>query len=315
MRVFALILGFMGVCLLAAAPQAAQAQATRTWISGVGDDANPCSRTAPCKTWPGAISKTAAGGEIDVLDPGGFGTVTIAKAITLDGNTGAIGSILASGVPGVTVNAGASDKIILRNMTINGISQTAGPGTIGVNFIAGQSLSLVNVNIMNFSGNCVSFQPATRATLAIDRSNFDNCAGGALIVVNGLAGGGVNRVDISNSVFKNSSYGITVGAASQVNIFNSVIAKGATGGVLANAQGAQVVIQNSMISDNTSFGLNATNGGGISIGGSSVINNTGVGVSNDALGSPPSATATWKNNYFAGNTGGDGTFTIQLTTK
>src|SRR5262245_4902952 len=73
----------------------AQAQATRTWISGVGDDANPCSRTAPCKTFAGAISKTAASGEINVIDPGGFGSVTITKAITIDGNS-AHASILAA---------------------------------------------------------------------------------------------------------------------------------------------------------------------------------------------------------------------------
>src|SRR5262245_48964588 len=64
---------------------AAYAQATRTWVSGVGDDVNPCSRTAPCKTFAGAISKTAAGGEISVLDPGGFGGVTITKSITING--------------------------------------------------------------------------------------------------------------------------------------------------------------------------------------------------------------------------------------
>src|SRR6266550_3184428 len=77
----------------------AQAQATRTWVSGVGDDANPCSRTAPCKTFAGAISKTAVGGEIDALDPGGFGAVTVTKSITLDGCC--ITSILASGTTGV----------------------------------------------------------------------------------------------------------------------------------------------------------------------------------------------------------------------
>src|ERR1041385_4764476 len=75
----------------------AQAQATRTWVSGVGDDANPCSRTAPCKTFAGAISKTATGGEISVLDPGGFGGVTITKAITLSGD-GELASILVTGV-------------------------------------------------------------------------------------------------------------------------------------------------------------------------------------------------------------------------
>ena len=92
------------------------AQASRTWISGVGDDANPCSRTFPCKTFAGAISKTAAGGEIDVLDPGGFGAVTITKAITLDGGYGQVGSILAAGGSnGILVAAGINDTVVIRN--------------------------------------------------------------------------------------------------------------------------------------------------------------------------------------------------------
>src|SRR5690349_24228785 len=90
-----------------------QAQATRTWVSGVGDDVNPCSRTAPCKTWAGAISKTAAGGIIDALDPGGFGTVTATKSITFDGH-GTLASVLGSGTNGINVND----------------STTASPGTI-----------------------------------------------------------------------------------------------------------------------------------------------------------------------------------------
>src|ERR1700709_963455 len=98
--------------VLSSAP--AQAQATRTWVSGVGDDANPCSRTAPCKTFPGAISKTAAGGEIDTLDPGGFGAVTVVKAITLASEGSGEASILVAGTNGVTVNAGGNDVIILR---------------------------------------------------------------------------------------------------------------------------------------------------------------------------------------------------------
>src|SRR5258705_5473821 len=89
---------------LAMAATFVQAQATRTWVSGVGDDANPCSRTAPCKTFAGAISKTAAHGEIDALDPGGFGSVTITKSITIDGGTGAgWASILNAGVAGITI--------------------------------------------------------------------------------------------------------------------------------------------------------------------------------------------------------------------
>src|SRR6266481_8282985 len=108
------------ICLWSSA---AQAQATRTWVSGVGDDANPCSRTAPCKTFAGAISKTAAGGEIDALDPGGYGAVTITKGITIDGGGGQVASVLVSGTNGIVVAAGANDVVILRNLRITGIAQ------------------------------------------------------------------------------------------------------------------------------------------------------------------------------------------------
>ena len=96
----------------------ANAQATRTWVSGVGDDANPCSRTAPCKTYAGAISKTAAGGEISTLDPGGFGALTITKAITVNGD-GTLAGILNAGVSGIIVNAGVNDVVYIRNLSIN----------------------------------------------------------------------------------------------------------------------------------------------------------------------------------------------------
>src|SRR5512147_929574 len=113
----------------------AQAQATRTWVSGVGDDANPCSRTAPCKTFAGAISKTAAGGEIDALDSAGFGAVTITKAITIDGSA-VLASVLGTGVNGIVVAAGATDVVILRGLSLNG----AGTGLAGVRFNTGKAL-------------------------------------------------------------------------------------------------------------------------------------------------------------------------------
>src|SRR3954469_14971374 len=106
------------------------AQATRTWVSAVGDDVNPASRTAPCKTFAGAISKTAAGGEINVIDPGGFGALTITKSITIDGGGGQEASVLVQGTNGIVVAAGASDTVTLRNIRINGVSS----GLNGIRF-------------------------------------------------------------------------------------------------------------------------------------------------------------------------------------
>ena len=145
----ALALGF-ALPIFASAP--AHAQATRTWVSGVGDDANPCSRTAPCKTFAGAISKTATAGEINCLDPGGFGTVTITKSMTLNCHE-VLGSILASGVPGVTVNAtAAGSKVILRGLQINGVvGGTAVAGTIGVRILAAAVVSIEDTVITQFA--------------------------------------------------------------------------------------------------------------------------------------------------------------------
>src|SRR5581483_11927768 len=108
-RTLAALAAFATTVLLFAAP--ASAQATRTWVSGVGDDANPCSRTAPCKTFAGAISKTAPSGEINVLDPGGFGAVTITKSITIS-SVGFEAGVLVSGTNGIVINAGTGDRVI-----------------------------------------------------------------------------------------------------------------------------------------------------------------------------------------------------------
>ena len=129
---------YLAVALLLASATVASAQATRTWVSGVGDDVNPCSRTAPCKTFAGAISKTAVDGEIDALDPGGFGAVTITKSVTIDGCC--MVGILASGTTGVIVNitnaADVRKTVRLRNISING----AATGVNGSRFLAGSKL-------------------------------------------------------------------------------------------------------------------------------------------------------------------------------
>src|SRR5215468_2860444 len=136
-------------------------QASRTWVSGVGDDANPCSRTAPCKTFAGAISKTAPGGEIDALDPAGYGALTITKAITLDGGGGQVASVLVAGTNGIVVQAGASDVVIIRNLRINGISGSGNGGFNGIRFLSGKLLSIENCTIFGFNNSGIDIEPSS----------------------------------------------------------------------------------------------------------------------------------------------------------
>src|SRR3954471_2626024 len=131
--------------LLAISP--AYAQATRTWVLGVGDDANPCARTAPCKTFAGAISKTAANGEINVLDPGGYGAVTITKAISIIAD-GDLAGVLVSGTNGIIVNAGATDAVLLRGLDINGVG-AASPS--GVQITNAKTVTIERSLIMGFT--------------------------------------------------------------------------------------------------------------------------------------------------------------------
>jgi hypothetical protein len=201
----------------------AQAQATRTWISGVGDDVNPCSRTAPCKTFPGAISKTAAGGEIDTLDPGGFGAVTVTKAITLADEGVGEGGILVAGTNGVTVNCATDPNcvVIVRGLQIDG----GPPGSnslSGIRFIAGKALEVQNCAIRNFTGGSpngygINFNPnGLNSQLDVSdtviSTNGQQGAGsgtGAGIFVQPQAGGSA-RVSIVNVKLLNNSNGIRI---------------------------------------------------------------------------------------------------------
>ena len=167
-------------CSIMIAATQAGAQATRTFVSGVGDDFNPCSRTAPCKTFSGAINKTAAGGEINCLDPGGFGAVTITKSITIDCE-GTMGSALASSTTGVLLNA-AGIIVTLRNLNING-GTPALPGVNGIRYLSAARLNVENVRIFNFAS-----------------ASAGNANG---ISINPTSGGS-HRVHVSNSVIRNN---------------------------------------------------------------------------------------------------------------
>jgi hypothetical protein len=202
----------------------AMAQATRTWVSGVGDDVNPCSRTAPCKTFAGAISKTAASGEINCLDSGGFGAVTITKAITIR-CVGVVAAILVSGTNGITINAGATDKVVLDGLDIQGLG-SVGNALNGVNILQARDVLIVNTTITGFTaagaGNGVKVAGATQTRVTIQNSLIFGNTNGVLVAPPGAP---TNSVKISTTKFDtNSANGISlVGAGASGYLSDSVI--------------------------------------------------------------------------------------------
>jgi len=227
----------------------AHAQATRTWVSGVGDDANPCSRTAPCKTFAGAISKTAPSGEISALDPGGFGALTITKAITINGD-GTLAGILSAGVNGIIVNAGVNDVVNIRGISING-DGPANSGLAGIKYLAGKHLHVENCTIYGFTGG---------SSFGIEGANA-----------------GAGEMSITNTSITNCNIGIRASsnASNSTSISNVRINRGAFG---IDILGGNATVSNSVISHQSSIGAVAEGSAVLNVVGSAVTNN-GTGVS------------------------------------
>lgn len=253
----------------------AQAQATRTWVSGVGDDANPCSRTAPCKTFAGAISKTAPCGEISVLDPGGFGAVTITKAITINGD-GTLAGILAASVNGVIVNAGVNDVVTLRSISINGVCTTLN----GIRYLAGKHLHVENCSISNFTGaSSFGIEGANvgAGEMSIENVSITNCTIGIRASANAS-----NTTSIHNSEIHRGTFGVDV-LGGRATISNSVITNQSNSGIAS--EGSSVVNVVSTVVVNNATGVNVfTAGSTTNLANSDVFgNSTGVLVTAGAV--------------------------------
>jgi hypothetical protein len=204
----------------------ASAQATRTWVSGVGDDANPCSRTAPCKTFAGAISKTAASGEINCLDPAGFGAVTITKAITILCEPVSNGGVLVGGTNGITISAGANDRVVLKGLDFEGLAPTASAGLNGIQINSALEVIIIDCIIRNFTKNGVNMTSSVANSVTFIQNSFiaNNGTSGTANTggVNVQGSGGVANILALNKTEGNANYSAQVtGSANTLTMTRS----------------------------------------------------------------------------------------------
>jgi hypothetical protein len=281
----------------------AQAQATRTWVSGVGDDVNPCSRTAPCKTWAGAISKTAACGEIDALDPGGFGAVTITKSITLDG-TGTMASILASLTTGITINAAATDVITIRGISINGSCN----GLRGMNILQAKTVNVEDCVIFRFAGPGILVNETSDLALNVRNTVVRDNTGPGIQTFTSSASLKV-RTTLEHVNLTGNQHGLHARSGSFVTARNSVFSNNTTNGIFADAAAANsavVFAHANQISNNGGSGVRAGNAGNVGTSGVEISQNMiNTNVGNGALVSTNGVINTFSNNSIQGN-GTDG---------
>jgi hypothetical protein len=305
-------------------PSAASAQATRTWVSGVGDDVNPCSRTAPCKTFAGAISKTAAGGIIMPMDDGGFGTLTITKPITVDGGHHSAGALSSGGINGINININPATqpanfvnngRVVLKNLKIEGntsIPSAGGfvPGLNGVRITNARNVKIINSDIGFYSRSGVAVEPDASQTTkvqVVDSYIHDN--GGAGIVV-APKGGGNAKVLARNNEIDDNACGVAVasfGLDSGFNFANDcALASLATSGFNGTSN---AFLSHNSITDGTSSGVMARGSTAtVRMTGNDVTRNASVGV----RGFEAATVLSFGNNAIADNGAGganDGGFT------
>jgi hypothetical protein len=255
---------------------AAFAQATRTWVSGTGADANPCSRTAPCQTFAGALIKTATNGEISALDPGGFGAITINKGITLNG-TGTLASILAANITGVTVNAPLStDIVIIRDVSINGAGTTTGAG---IRYLAGTSVLVDHCWIYGqrgttgVNGRGISVEKNSNGLLKVIDTVIESVGQDG---INMNTSAGIVTAMVERSRIMNSGVdGIEAVANVRLALTNSQIFRSVTGnGVHTSGANSQLNLDDTLVAHSELVGLRAIAGSSIRVSDSVIANNT-----------------------------------------
>jgi hypothetical protein len=257
----------VALVLLLVTATSAGAQATRTWVSGVGDDANPCSRTAPCKTFAGAITKTAPHGEIDVLDPGGFGAVTITQSVIIDGS-GTFGSVLVAGTNAIVVQAAPSDTVILRGLSLDGLGGSVTPGLNGIRFLTGQSLDVENCVIANFANFGIDAE-APGSTLTVADTSIRNAAAGGIQIAptSGGARAFIERTRVERGAFGVHILGDVVATLVDVSAFANTGA-----GFWAEMAPAEMNVDPSTSAGN-GVGIRATSGGVVHMAGVTLVGN------------------------------------------
>jgi hypothetical protein len=227
--VFAAILSF---------PLIVSAQANRTWVSGAGDDMNACSRTAPCRTFAGAIPKTNVAGEINVLDPGGYGTVVIGKSITIDG-TGTFGSILAAGTHGILINLTDQKKTVrLRGLSLNGL----GTATDGIRVMSGGQVFIEDVVIDGIDRHGVNVA-GSGAYVSVKNTTIRNC--GKFGINLEPSGASANAtLSIESSQVSSCEAGLFAGRGTAATVRDSAFLRNLTG---VGAEGSDVALLDCLV--------------------------------------------------------------------
>jgi len=269
-RLVAVVLLVMGIAA------GASAQATRTWVSGVGDDVNPCSRTAPCKTFAGAISKTATNGIINVIDSAGFGPVTVTKSITIDASP-FMGGVLAAGTTGIFINA-AGATVNLRGLDIEG----ATTGTNGINVAAAANVVIERCNIFGFNaaapnGNGIQISTTAPVNVVVRDTTISN---NTQMGIRATTSGVVAKLILENvRLWQNGQNGLDLVNNVQANAVRSSMSQNGASGARLEAASSSLEGYQTSFDGNGGFGLNTAGTNQVKIFECQIVHNSSGSIS------------------------------------
>ena len=297
-----LLASIFSLVLLAGA-SGAEAQATRTWISGDGDDTYPCGRTSPCKTFAGAITKTAAEGEINAIDPGGFGGVTITKSITINGQGTMAGALIGAGSNGIIVNAGVNDVVTLRNLVING----SGVGLNGIRIFQARQVHIENCTIENFVNRGILVDNTSNAiqvfihnTVIRNNTGASTPAGNSGAILLRPTSSGTVSALLDHVLMDQTTFGLRVEGNARATVNDSTASGNTTFGFHAITPGpnaASIILERVAVSNNAT-GVQAEGSAFASVRlSATIVTSNSVGLSSVTGGQLLS----WGNNRNAGN--------------
>ncbi|MDT7542048.1 MAG: hypothetical protein QOE33_1952 [Acidobacteriota bacterium] len=300
MRKVRLILNTLAVSVFyLACLSVVHAQASQTFVSSTGNDANTCTKLSPCKTFAGAQPKTAAEGEIDALDQGGFGAVTITKSLTINGGVDTFAMIHAPSVTAVTVSAATTDVVIVRNLSLDGQNT----GIDGIKITAAQEVHVEFCQIFNFTADAIEVAAAANTHLFLQESTMRDNGNAGLLV---STAAGLARATVDRCWFRGNASGLIARDFSRVMISNSLLTGNSSFGILAEAltagRPAQVNVEHSIITHNANKGIQAGSASALAnstvrISENEITNNTNEGV----LVSTNGVVETYQNNKIRGN--------------
>lgn len=266
------------------------AQLARTYVSRVGNNLNPCTRTLPCRQINRGIDAVQPGGEVVVLDTANYQGFTVNKAVSITASPDASPAItVVSGNTAIVIDAGSSDVVNIRGITVNGLRGTQDP-SFGADIESAAAVHFQDCNFLNLGIGVT----AGGFPVSIKNTTFRGNGSGIQVVS--------TKALLEDCRFENNGTGLFVGAGGRVTAIDCLAFGNWRGFYAGTVREATDLNLERCNATNNDTGIHADAGVVVRVANSTITNNT-VGLA--AFGNGQIVSRTPATNTVAGNGSGE----------